>query len=211
MAGLPVAQLFRNPKMRSPPHIIECARAQNLSKREARTKRRCSKAAAQQRGAGSCEPVARLLRRSEVGLAQARDRAAAGIGVERIKPDFLLRTLKRIAARVPPETCSPPIAIELYALEGALRALAVIEDEVAHGESVLYLCVGLLPAEMLVETGFRGFHRPACLLDGTDLAPMLFEEHEPRAWSWLEKARKSFSSSFPRSSSSTFFLSFTIS
>lgn len=29
----------------------------------------------------------------------------------------------------------------------------------------------------------RDFHQPACLLDGADLAPMLFEEPAPRAWS----------------------------
>ena len=29
----------------------------------------------------------------------------------------------------------------------------------------------------------RDLHQPACLLDGADLAPMLFEEPEPRAWS----------------------------
>lgn len=40
-------------------------------------KQRCSKAAAQQRGAESCEPVARLPRRSKAGLARAGDRAAA--------------------------------------------------------------------------------------------------------------------------------------
>lgn len=47
----------------------------------------------------------------------------------------------------------------------------------------LYLGVGFLPAEILVETGFRDFHQLACLLDGADLAPMLFEELEPHAWS----------------------------
>lgn len=47
----------------------------------------------------------------------------------------------------------------------------------------LYLGVGFLPAEILVETGFRDFHQLACLLDGADLAPMLFEEPEPHAWS----------------------------
>ena len=46
-----------------------------------------------------------------------------------------------------------------------------------------YLGVGFLPAEILVETGFRDFHQLACLLDGADLAPMLFEELEPHAWS----------------------------
>ena len=75
----------------------------------------------------------------------------------------------------------------------------------------LYLGVGFLSAEMLVETGSRGFHRPACLLDGADLAPMLFEEPEPHAWSWLKKARKFFSVSFSRSSPSTFFSVFTVS
>ena len=47
----------------------------------------------------------------------------------------------------------------------------------------LYLGVGFLPAEILVETGFRDLHQPACLLDGADFAPMLFEEPAPRAWS----------------------------
>lgn len=40
---------------------------------------------------------------------------------------------------------------------------------------------------------------------------MLFEEPAPRAWSWLEKARKFFSISLSRSSPSTFFSSFAIS
>ena len=74
-----------------------------------------------------------------------------------------------------------------------------------------YLGVGFLPAEMLVETGFRGFHRPACLLDGADLAPMPFKELEPHAWPWLKKARKFFSVSLSRSSPSTFFSGFMIS
>lgn len=47
----------------------------------------------------------------------------------------------------------------------------------------LYLDVGFLPAEMLVETGSRDLHQPACLPDGAELAPMLFEEPALRAWS----------------------------
>ena len=74
-----------------------------------------------------------------------------------------------------------------------------------------YPGVGFPPAEILVETGFRDFHQPTCLLDGADPAPMLFEEPEPHAWSWLKKAGKFFSVSFSRSSPSTFFLSFAIS
>ena len=75
----------------------------------------------------------------------------------------------------------------------------------------LYPGIGFLPAEMLAETGFRDFHQPARLLDGADPAPMLFEELEPHAWSWLKKARRFFSISFSRPSSPTFFLSLTIS
>ena len=81
----------------------------------------------------------------------------------------------------------------------------------AHGESALYLGVGFLPAEMLAETGSRGFHRPARLLDGADLAPMLFKEPEPHAWPWLKGARKFFSAPFSRSSSPTFFSGFAVS
>ena len=40
---------------------------------------------------------------------------------------------------------------------------------------------------------------------------MPFEELEPRAWPWLEKARRFFSIPFPRPGSSTFFSSFAIS
>ena len=40
---------------------------------------------------------------------------------------------------------------------------------------------------------------------------MLSEELEPRAWSWLEKARRFFSIPFSRPGSSTFFLSFAVS
>lgn len=59
--------------------MVECPRAQNPGKCGTRAKQRCGKAAARQRGVGSCEPAARLLRRSEAGLARAGDRAAAGI------------------------------------------------------------------------------------------------------------------------------------
>lgn len=67
----------------------------------------------------------------------------------------------------------------------AVTALVPLEglDDEAFDRLPLYLGVGLLPAEILVETGFRDFHQPACLLDGADLAPMLFEELEPHAWS----------------------------
>ena len=101
-------------------------------------------------------------------------------------------------------------AVDAPAAVAALVPMEGLDDEPFERLS-LYLGVGFLPAEMLVETGFRDFHRPACLLDGADLAPMLFEEPAPRAWSWLEKARNFFSISFSRSSSSTFFLSFAIS
>lgn len=67
----------------------------------------------------------------------------------------------------------------------AVTALVPLEglDDETFDRLPLYLGVGLLPAEILVETGFRDFHQPACLLDGADLAPMLFEELEPHAWS----------------------------
>ena len=106
-------------------------------------------------------------------------------------------------------------AFSRFAVDAPVAAAALVPFEGLDGEPFEllspYLGVGFLPAEMLVETGFRGFHQPACLLDGADLAPMLFEELEPHAWPWLKKARKFFSISFSRSSSSTFFLSFTIS
>ena len=57
--------------------MVECPRAQNPGRCGTRAKQRCCKAAARQRGVGLCEPVARLLRRSEAGLARAGDRAAA--------------------------------------------------------------------------------------------------------------------------------------
>ena len=43
--------------------------------------------------------------------------------------------------------------------------------------------IRLLPSEMLVEARFRRLQQRACLLDGAELAPMLFEELKPRAWS----------------------------
>ena len=60
----------------------------------------------------------------------------------------------------------------------AVAALVPMEDfdDEPFERLSLYLGVGLLPGEILVEIGFRDFHRPACLLDGADLAPMLFEE-----------------------------------
>ena len=70
---------------------------------------------------------------------------------------------------------SPVAVVTLVPLEG-------LDDEPFERLS-LYLGVGLLPGEILVETGSQGSHRPACLLDGADLAPMLFEEPEPHAWS----------------------------
>ena len=72
-------------------------------------------------------------------------------------------------------------AVDAPAAVAALVPLEGLDDEPFERLSP-YLGVGLLPAEMLVETGFRGFHRPARLLDGADLAPMLFEELEPHAW-----------------------------
>ena len=101
-------------------------------------------------------------------------------------------------------------AVDAPVAVAALVPMEGLDDEPFERLS-LYLGVGLLPAEMLVETGSRDFRQPACLLDGADLAPMLFEEPAPRAWSWLEKARKFFNISFSRSSSSTFFSSFVIS
>ena len=64
----------------------------------------------------------------------------------------------------------------------ALVPLEGLDDEPFERLS-LYLGVGFLPAVILVETGFRDFHQPACLLDGADLAPMLIEEPAPHAWS----------------------------
>ena len=85
-----------------------------------------------------------------------------------------------------------------FAVDAPAAVAALVPLEGLDGEPFerlsLYLGVGFLPAEMLVETGFRDLHRPACLLDGADLAPMLFEEPEPRAWPWLEKAQKFFAS-----------------
>lgn len=87
----------------------------------------------------------------------------------------------------------------------AVTALVPLEglDGEPFGRLSLYLGVGSPPAEILVETGFRDFHQPACLLDGADPAPMPFEELEPRAWSWLEKARRFFSIHYAFASDST--------
>lgn len=78
-------------------------------------------------------------------------------------------------------------AFPRFAVDAPVAVAALVPLEGLDGEPFerlsLHLGVGLLPAEILVETGFRGFHRPACLLDGADLAPMLFEEPAPRAWS----------------------------
>ena len=72
-------------------------------------------------------------------------------------------------------------AVDAPAAVAALVPMEGFDDEPFERLS-LYLGVGFLPAEMLVETGFRDYHQPACLLDGADLAPMLFEELAPRAW-----------------------------
>ena len=72
-------------------------------------------------------------------------------------------------------------AADAPAAAAALVPLEGLDDEPERLSP--YLGVGFLPAEILVETGSRGFHQPACLLDGADLAPMPFEELEPHAWS----------------------------
>ena len=73
------------------------------------------------------------------------------------------------------------------AVDAPVAVTALVPLEGLDGEPLerlsLYLGVGFLPAEILVETGFRDFHQPACLLDGADFAPMRFEELEPHAWS----------------------------
>ena len=78
-------------------------------------------------------------------------------------------------------------AFSQFAVDAPVAVAALVPMEGLDGEPFerlsLYLGVGLLPGETLVETGFRDFHQPACLLDGADLAPMLFEKLEPRAWS----------------------------
>lgn len=74
------------------------------------------------------------------------------------------------------------LAVDAPVAVTALVPLEGLDDEPFERLS-LYLGVGLLPAEILVETGFRDLHQPACLLDGADFAPMLFEEPAPRAWS----------------------------
>lgn len=74
------------------------------------------------------------------------------------------------------------LAVDAPAAVAALAPPEGLDDEPFERPS-LYPGVGSPPAEMLVETGSRGFHRPACLLDGADLAPVPFEEPAPRAWS----------------------------
>lgn len=101
-------------------------------------------------------------------------------------------------------------AVDAPVAVAALVPLEGLDDEPFERPS-LYPGVGFLPAEIPVETGFRDFRQPACLLDGADLAPMPFEEPAPRAWPWLEKARRFFSIPFPRPGSSTFFSSLAIS
>lgn len=73
-------------------------------------------------------------------------------------------------------------AVDAPVAVAALMPLEGFDDE-PFERLPLYLGVGFLPAEILVETGFRDFHQLACLLDGADLAPILFEELEPHAWS----------------------------
>ena len=102
------------------------------------------------------------------------------------------------------------LAVDAPVAAAAPAPLEGLDDE-PFERLPLYPGVGSPPAEIPVETGSRGFHRPACVLDGADLAPMPFEELEPRAWPWLEKARRFFSIPLPRPGSSAFFLSLTIS
>lgn len=78
-------------------------------------------------------------------------------------------------------------AFSQLAVDAPVAAAAPAPLEGLDGEPFerpsLYLGVGSPPAEIPVETGFRDFHQPACLLDGADPAPMPFEELEPHAWS----------------------------
>ena len=78
-------------------------------------------------------------------------------------------------------------ALSQLAVDAPVAVTALVPLEGLGDETLerlpLYLGVGLLPGEILAETGSRDFHQPARLLDGADLAPMLFEELEPRAWS----------------------------
>lgn len=89
------------------------------------------------------------------------------------------------AERAPP--AHGDAALSQFAADAPAAVAALVPMEGLGDEPFerlpLYLGVGFLPAEVLAETGSRGFHQPACLLDGADLAPMLFEELEPHAWS----------------------------
>ena len=76
-------------------------------------------------------------------------------------------------------------ALSQLAVDAPVAVAALVPPEGLDDETLErlppYPGVGLLPAEILVETGSRDFHQPACLPDGADLAPMLFEELEPHA------------------------------
>lgn len=106
------------------------------------------------------------------------------------------------------------VAPEL-AVDPAVPVAALVKTEPLGGEALqglpLDLRVGFPPLHVAVVFGFGRAQDSVCLPDRDELAPMLFGEPAPRAWSWLKKARKFFSSPFSLPGSSILLRSFAIS
>ena len=143
--------------------------------------------------------------RSDVGDA-ARPWLVAGLGVERPAHEVHARAarLDRLRAFAPParplrlqpqlahdgerpfladdDAVAPGLAIDPAVPVAALAKIEPLGDEAPQGLPP-DPCVGFPPLHVVTVFGFGHAQDPACLPDGAELAPMLFEELAPHAWS----------------------------
>ena len=80
------------------------------------------------------------------------------------------------------DAVAPELAVDPALPAAALVKIEPLGDEALQGLP-LDLCVGSPPLHVVIVFGFGHAQDPACLPDGAELAPILFEEPAPRAWS----------------------------
>lgn len=80
------------------------------------------------------------------------------------------------------DAVAPELAVDSAVPVAALVKIEPLGDEALQGLP-LDLCVGFPPLHVVIVFGFGHAQDPACLPDGAELAPMLFEELAPHAWS----------------------------
>lgn len=80
------------------------------------------------------------------------------------------------------DAVAPELAVDPAVSVTVLVKIEPFRDEALQGLS-LDLRVGFPPLHAVVVFGFGYVQNPACLPDGAELAPMLFEEFAPHAWS----------------------------